>query len=264
MLCLIKYLAITVITHKCTKKFNSWKDSCIKSPLHTIDTYTAASRKWPLQITYLAGRCVLILQADSTICMPLNSLFRLILSCLSFMQALQYLRKLCSHPLLALDSMKEQRTKALIRHTGAKSLQVAERTMHSLEHAPKLLVLMQLLQQCGIGDSPEAIPNKKETGEPLHRVLLFAQYKALLDIVEVDIMQPHNIPFLRLDGRSGICLFFLSLATLKLSLLTSQQTKDSTSTSSNFGLGWRFQVLSIRISRISKQACRFFFNIRKL
>ena len=215
----------------------------------------------------LVGRCILILQADSTICIPLDSLFRLILSCLSFMQALQYLRKLCSHPLLALDSMKEQRTKALIRHTGAKSLQVAERTMHSLEHAPKLLVLMQLLQQCGIGDSPEAIPNKKETGEPLHRVLLFAQYKALLDIVEVDIMQPHNIPFLRLDGRSGSCFF--SSPTVKVGLLTSRQTKHSTSVSSNvtapsnIGLPSAF-CFQVHFNKFFQTGMYNFLNIRKL
>lgn len=34
-----------------------------------------------------------------------------------------------------------------------------------------------------------------------HRVLIFAQLKALLDLVETDIMQPHGISYLRLDGR---------------------------------------------------------------
>ena len=43
-----------------------------------------------------------------------------------------------------------------------------------------------------------------ETG---HRVLVFAQLKALLDIVERDLLQPNSVPFLRLDGRSALFCF---------------------------------------------------------
>ena len=44
----------------------------------------------------------------------------------------------------------------------------------------------------------------EEEGTPSdagHRVLVFAQLKALLDCVEADLLQPAGIPFLRLDGR---------------------------------------------------------------
>lgn len=45
---------------------------------------------------------------------------------------------------------------------------------------------------------PDPDASDMETG---HRVLIFAQLKALLDLVETDIMQPHGISYLRLDGR---------------------------------------------------------------
>ena len=63
-------------------------------------------------------------------------------------------------------------------------------------------------QECGILDLREMDDGKEaaaaveeaplETG---HRVLVFAQLKALLDIVERDLLQPSGVPFLRLDGR---------------------------------------------------------------
>ena len=38
-------------------------------------------------------------------------------------------------------------------------------------------------------------------GSSGHRVLIFAQLKAYLDIVEADVLAPAGISYLRLDGR---------------------------------------------------------------
>ena len=146
--------------------------------------------------------------------------------------------------------------------------------LHSLEHAPKMAALLELLQQSGIAPLPpdaavsasgepcspcrtsllytpndihcllpavnmhhaaahadgrpsdllhvlwrygtEQSPDQRTSGvagkeveeDPDvndsaagHRVLIFAQLKALLDLVQTDIMRPFGISYLRLDGR---------------------------------------------------------------
>lgn len=40
----------------------------------------------------------------------------------------------------------------------------------------------------------------EDSGGAGHRVLVFAQLKGLLDIVEQDVMRPAGISYLRLDG----------------------------------------------------------------
>ncbi len=74
-----------------------------------------------------------------------------------------------------------------------------------LSHAPKLLALQQLLQQCGIGlkEEPQADDSLSEESNmsTSHRVLVFAQFKKLLDLVEADVMLPMGASYLRLDGR---------------------------------------------------------------
>ena len=55
----------------------------------------------------------------------------------------------------------------------------------------------------GDGGRPAAA-RAEEEGTPSdagHRVLVFAQLKALLDCVEADLLMPAGVPFLRLDGR---------------------------------------------------------------
>ena len=82
----------------------------------------------------------------------------------------------------------------------------AQAALHKdLKHAPKLLALQQLLQQCGLGlkDEPGA-DDSPATGDIMrtsHRVLVFAQFKRLLDLVEADVIQPMEVSYLRLDGR---------------------------------------------------------------
>ena len=59
-----------------------------------------------------------------------------------------------------------------------------------------------LLQACGIGssDGGSSASSAGDTGPP-HRVLVFAQLRNLLDIVEADVLQAQGITYLRLDGR---------------------------------------------------------------
>ena len=79
--------------------------------------------------------------------------------------------------------------------------------LHSdLDQAPKLPALQQLLQQCGIATvkeephSEEALVDEAFMSSG-HRVLVFAQFKRLLDIVESDVIKPMGAAYLRLDGR---------------------------------------------------------------
>ncbi len=94
--------------------------------------------------------------------------------------------------------------------TNTQTWEAAQGALHaSLEHAPKLLALHQLLQQCGIGVKAEegAGEDPGVEGASLlaqdssHRVLVFAQFKGLLDLVESDVIAPMGISYLRLDGR---------------------------------------------------------------
>ena len=67
------------------------------------------------------------------------------------MQALQYLRKLCSHPLLVLDPATPAHVEAVekathLPATSATAWKAAQPHLHHLQHAPKLLALKQLLQ----------------------------------------------------------------------------------------------------------------------
>ena len=79
--------------------------------------------------------------------------------------------------------------------------------MHAVQHAPKLAALQDLLQQCSIVGQPEGIGEgahdlqEAEAGTGGHRVLVFAQLRAVLDLVASDVLVPLGVPFLRLDGR---------------------------------------------------------------
>ena len=76
-----------------------------------------------------------------------------------------------------------------------------------------MLPAFLVLQECGIGrqESEESPVGGSYSGPegPLdsagagHRVLVFAQLKSLLELVERDVLQPGGVSFLRLDGRSA-------------------------------------------------------------
>lgn len=108
-------------------------------------------------------------------------------------QALQYLRKLCNHPLLVLDKS----------HPNYDEVMRTEKDLHSLTHSPKLMALQQLLQECGVG-LPPGDKGAAELGSVgQHRVLIFAQLTSMLDIIEKDLFKRHmpSLSFLRLDGK---------------------------------------------------------------
>jgi len=109
-------------------------------------------------------------------------------------QALKYLQLVCNHPALVLTPTNPE--------TVAVERMLAKHGSHlyDLKHATKLAALVQLLHDCGIGaaagkDITEATVNS-------HRVLLFAQHKNMLDLVERDVLKGHmpSVTYLRMDG----------------------------------------------------------------
>lgn len=112
-------------------------------------------------------------------------------------QALQYLRKVCVHPKLVMTDDHPQREQV------AEVLGTMGASMDDLAVAPKLALLKELLEECGLGstgDSADQIePPNLASG---HRVLLFAQQKSSLDLVEDIVFQTHfpRLKYLRLDG----------------------------------------------------------------
>jgi TATA-binding protein-associated factor len=77
-----------------------------------------------------------------------------------------------------------------------------------VEHAPKLAALAQILRDCGIGTSSDAdadstAPADAPAAPAAHRVLIFAQLKGLLDLVETELFARDmrgSVSYLRLDG----------------------------------------------------------------
>jgi TATA-binding protein-associated factor len=137
-------------------------------------------------------------------------------------QALQYLLKLCSHPLLVTGENPPDHLVDLLKEIGVGS----GSELHELHHSPKLVALQEILQECSIGSeisSPDA-----STAIGQHRVLIFAQHKAFLDIIEKDLFQSHmrSVTYLRLDGsveaekRFEIVKAFNSDPTIDVLLLT--------------------------------------------
>ena len=119
--------------------------------------------------------------------------------------ALQYLRKVCNHPLLALTPSHplHQKCEADARPIGG---------LHALACSPKLLGLRQLLLECGIGVDSEDGGGDAGAGGKLeaetaavatHRALVFCQSSAMLDLIESDLLKAHmpSVSYLRLDGR---------------------------------------------------------------
>ncbi|CAG8444968.1 8385_t:CDS:10 [Ambispora gerdemannii] len=112
-------------------------------------------------------------------------------------QALQYLRKLCNHPLLVVNDKHPQYNSVMER------LKKKQSSLHDLQNAPKLLALKQLLLDCGIGISPETENNPVVEGAvSQHRALIFCQLKTMLDIIETDLFRPFmpSVSYMRLDG----------------------------------------------------------------
>lgn len=163
--------------------------------------------------------------------------------------ALIYLRKLCSHPLLALDwsvPAHREACQIVLGPAAAASQAAAEAALRSIEHAPKLLALQDILVQCGLV-SPDAALGSGNAGgrggsaaaaarevdelaegssDSGHRLLVFAQLKGMLDLVESCLLRPLGVSSLRLDGsvdasqRFGVVQRFNSDPTIQVLLLT--------------------------------------------
>ncbi|XP_016979216.2 TATA-binding protein-associated factor 172 [Drosophila rhopaloa] len=102
-------------------------------------------------------------------------------------QALRYLQNVCNHPKLVLRQ-SEELTQV------ASQLALSNSSLDDIEHSAKLPALKQLLLDCGIGVQTESVSQ--------HRALIFCQLKAMLDIVEHDLLRRHlsSVTYLRLDG----------------------------------------------------------------
>lgn len=137
-------------------------------------------------------------------------------------QALRYLQNVCNHPKLVLT--KEHPEYQIIQDDLAKT----NRSLNDIDNAAKLPALKQLLLDCGIG-------TEAANGDPLmpinqHRALIFCQLKAMLNIVEMDLLKKHmpTVSYLRLDGsipaasRHQIVTKFNSDPSIDVLLLTTQ------------------------------------------
>lgn len=107
-------------------------------------------------------------------------------------KALSYLRRLCSHPKLVLTPKHPE------FHAVHRTLKEQGKSIDDITSSAKLVGLMNILHECGIG--------KKEVcgsrGSGGHRALIFAQLKQMLDLVETDLFRVHmpDVTYLRLDG----------------------------------------------------------------
>ena len=143
-------------------------------------------------------------------------------------QTLQYLRKVCNHPKLVLDSKQYQ---SLIRDYAFDDLE-----LNDVNHSGKLPALKELLLQCGIGthktlkgsDETPSLYDDNTSVVGQHRALIFFQLKSMIDIVENDLIkkQMGSVTYLRLDGsvptsmRHSIVQRFNQDVTIDVLLLT--------------------------------------------
>ncbi|XP_076818589.1 TATA-binding protein-associated factor 172-like [Clavelina lepadiformis] len=109
-------------------------------------------------------------------------------------QALQYLQKVCNHPLFVVTPNHPQFKPILGQ------LKNANTSLHDIKHATKLTALRQLLLDCGIGVTGDSFAEQSVVNQ--HRALIFCQHKNLLDIIENDLLTAlmPSVTFLRLDG----------------------------------------------------------------
>ncbi|KAI8999803.1 SNF2 family N-terminal domain-containing protein [Gaertneriomyces semiglobifer] len=138
-------------------------------------------------------------------------------------QALQYLRKLVNHPALVVNP----------NHPQFERIQQSLADQHShirdLAHAPKILALGQLLQDCGIGATDTGSGDlMTEKAVSPHRALIFVQQRVMLDIIESDLFKATmpSVTYMRLDGstdpshRHSIVRKFNEDASIDVLLLT--------------------------------------------
>ncbi|KAK6158658.1 hypothetical protein DH2020_005972 [Rehmannia glutinosa] len=103
-------------------------------------------------------------------------------------QALQYLLKLCSHPLLVLGERIPESLLPMLSELVPANSDIASE-LHKIHHSPKLVALQEIMEECGIGVDASSSEGTISVGQ--HRVLIFAQHKALLDVIEKDLFHTH-------------------------------------------------------------------------
>ncbi|KAG7202453.1 hypothetical protein KM043_018752 [Ampulex compressa] len=129
-------------------------------------------------------------------------------------EALRYLRNVCNHPKLVLSPRHP------LYQTVCSSLKQQQTTLADIEHGAKLPALKQLLLDCGIGQPQQqqcrnssSVSTTTDNQHPQqqqlvsqHRALIFCQLKAMLDIVEKDLLRTHlpTVTYLRLDGADTV------------------------------------------------------------
>ncbi|XP_076242888.1 histone acetyltransferase 1 [Calliopsis andreniformis] len=153
-------------------------------------------------------------------------------------EALRYLRNVCNHPKLVLNP------KHPLYQTVSNTLKQQKSTLADIEHGAKLPALKQLLLDCGIGQpqqqqnrnsvatsgTPDNQPPQQQQLVSQHRALIFCQLKAMLDIVEKDLLRTHlpTVTYLRLDGsipatqRHSVVARFNADPSIDVLLLTTQ------------------------------------------
>ncbi|XP_050684364.1 TATA-binding protein-associated factor 172 [Leptidea sinapis] len=142
-------------------------------------------------------------------------------------QALHYLQNVCNHPKLVLKPEHPELARVQQQLAAQRS------TLSDIQHSAKLPALKQLLMDCGIGaDGTGGAGGAPECGVESvvsqHRALVFCQLKAMLDIVEQDLLRAHlpSVTYLRLDGsvppqqRHAIVSRFNADVSIDLLLLT--------------------------------------------
>lgn len=114
-------------------------------------------------------------------------------------QALQYLRKLCNHPSLVVNSEHpyyRQIMEIARQEVGPQA------NLREIQFSPKLLALQEILQGCGIGITKENSEEEEDLTATPHRALIFCQLKSMVDFIEFDLFKKYmpSVTYLRLDG----------------------------------------------------------------
>lgn len=139
-------------------------------------------------------------------------------------QALRYLQNVCNHPKLVLTPQHPEFERV------SQDLKVQNTNLADIQHAAKLPALKQLLLDCGIGVESGGMGQSSDLVINQHRALIFCQLKAMLDIVENDLLKSNmpNVTYLRLDGsippgsRHAVVTQFNSDPSIDVLLLTTQ------------------------------------------
>lgn len=92
----------------------------------------------------------------------------------TLLQALQFLLKLCSHPLLVIGGKMQDSLPRILPDLFATSSDINSE-LRKLHHSPKLVALQEILEECGIGVEGSTSEGSVSVGQ--HRVLIFAQHK---------------------------------------------------------------------------------------